>query len=92
MLVRWEPPKDNGGSTIQGYWLEKRERGAVYWSRVNRAPVTKPAVKGLEFNILRLIEGIEYQFRVMACNGAGIGPHSEATEFAFAIDPRSKSI
>lgn len=89
MLVAWDPPKDNGGSTIQGYWLEKRERGAVYWSRVNRAPVTKPAVKSLEYNVLHLIEGVEYQFRVMAQNAAGIGPPSEATECVFAVDPRS---
>lgn len=90
MLVTWEPPKDNGGSTIQGYWLEKRERGAVYWSRVNRAPVTKPAVKGLEYNVLHLIEGAEYKFRVMAQNAAGVGPPSESTECVFALDPRSK--
>lgn len=90
MVVTWEPPKDNGGSTIQGYWLEKRERGAVYWSRVNRAPVTKPAVKGLEYNVLHLIEGAEYKFRVMAQNAAGVGPPSEATECVAAVDPRSK--
>lgn len=90
MLVTWEPPEDNGGSTIQGYWLEKRERGAVYWTRVNRAPVTKPAVKGLEYNVLHLIEGEEYKFRVMAQNAAGVGPPSESTECVFALDPRSK--
>lgn len=72
MLVTWEPPLDNGGSPITGYWLEKREVGGVYWARVNRAPVTKPSVKGLEYNVLRLAEGVEYQFRVMAENLAGI--------------------
>lgn len=90
MVVTWEPPLDNGGSMIQGYWLEKRERGAVYWGRVNRAPVTKPAVKGLEYKVLRLIEGSEYQFRVMAVNAAGIGPPSEATECRTAMDAKSK--
>lgn len=90
MLVTWEPPKDNGGSTITGYWLEKREKGAVYWNRVNRAPITKPEIKGLEFNVHHLNEGTEYQFRVMACNAAGVGPPSEPTESAFATDPKSK--
>lgn len=90
MVVTWEPPLNNGGSMITGYWLEKRERGAVYWGRVNRAPVTKPAVKGLEYKVLRLIEGSEYQFRVMAVNAAGIGPPSEATECRTAIDAKSK--
>lgn len=90
MNLTWDPPLDNGGSTIQGYWLEKRERGAVYWGRVNRSPATKPAVKGLQYTVLRLIEGTEYQFRVAACNAAGVGPHSEATECRFAADPCSE--
>lgn len=90
MTVTWDPPLDNGGSSIQGYWLEKRERGAVYWGRVNRAPVTKPAVKGLQYTILRLIEGTQYQFRVAAQNAAGVGPPSEATECRFAQDAHSQ--
>lgn len=92
MTITWEPPLDNGGSTIQGYWLEKRERGAVYWGRVNRGPVTKPAVKGLEYTALKLIEGTEYQFRVAACNAAGVGPPSEASECQVTVDPFSKFI
>lgn len=92
MLVTWEPPLDNGGSPITGYWLEKREVGGVYWARVNRAPVTKPSVKGLEHNVLRLAEGVEYQFRVMAENLAGIGPPSEPSDPALAADPICKYI
>lgn len=90
MTLTWDPPLDNGGATIQGYWLEKRERGAVYWGRVNRSPVTKPAVKGLQYTVLRLIEGTEYQFRIAACNAAGVGPPSEASECRFAVDPCSE--
>lgn len=87
MLVTWTPPLDNGGAPITGYWLEKKEEGGVYWSRVNRAPVTKPAVKGLEFNVLRLIQGVKYQFRAMAINIAGIGPPSEPSDLVEAADP-----
>lgn len=90
MTLTWDPPLDNGGSTIQGYWLEKRERGAVYWGRVNRAPVTKPAVRGLQHTVLKLIEGTQYQFRIAACNAAGVGPPSEASECRFAVDPCSE--
>ncbi|KAF3843845.1 hypothetical protein F7725_002694 [Dissostichus mawsoni] len=89
MTVTWEPPLDNGGSSIQGYWLEKRERGAVYWGRVNRAPVTKPSVKGLQYTVLKLIEGSVYQFRIAACNAAGVGPHCEPTECKLAMEPCS---
>lgn len=92
MTLTWNPPTDNGGSTIQGYWLEKRERGAVYWGRVNRAPVTKPAVKGLQHTILKLNEGSEYQFRVMAVNAAGVGPPSEASDSRIAQDAKRKNL
>ncbi|KAI4798295.1 hypothetical protein KUCAC02_022138, partial [Chaenocephalus aceratus] len=87
MTVTWEPPLDNGGSSIQGYWLEKRERGAVYWARVNRGPVTKPSVKGLQHTVMKLIEGSVYQFRIAACNAAGVGPHCEPTECKLAMEP-----
>ncbi|XP_033934085.1 titin-like [Pseudochaenichthys georgianus] len=87
MTVTWEPPLDNGGSSIQGYWLEKRERGAVYWARVNRGPVTKPSVKGLQHTVMKLIEGSVYQFRIAACNAAGVGPHCEPTECQLAMEP-----
>lgn len=90
MLVTWEPPMDSGGSTIIGYWLEKREKGASYWSRVNKSPITKRGSKGWEFQATRLIEGVEYEFRCMAYNSAGIGPPSAISESAFADEPISK--
>lgn len=90
MLVTWEPPMDCGGSMITGYWLEKREKGTTYWAKVNKTLVSKRGLKGWEFQVTRLIEGIEYEFRVMACNAAGVGPPSAVSESAFAVDSLSK--
>ena len=90
MVVTWEPPLDNGGSLISGYWLEKREKGSSYWARVNKSPVTKRGLKGWEFQVTRLNEGLEYEFRVMACNCSGVGPPSGPSDSAFAVDPISK--
>lgn len=90
MLVSWKSPLDNGGAPITGYYIEKREVDGVYWSRVNRAPLTQPAVKGLDFTVLRLLEGVEYQFRVMAVNAAGTGPPSEPSDPVLASDPKCK--
>ena len=33
--LKWKPPKDDGGSKIQHYQVEKREVGKPYWSTVN---------------------------------------------------------
>lgn len=90
MLVTWEPPLDSGGSPVTGYWLEKKEKRGAYWARVNRAPISKRGLKGWEFSVPRLIEGIEYQFRVMACNAGGTGPPSEPSDPALAVDPLCK--
>lgn len=92
MLLTWEPPMDSGGSTITGYWIEKREKGTSYWSRVNKIMVSKRGMKGWDYTVTRLIEGTEYEFRVMACNAAGIGPPSATSESAFSVDPLSKNI
>lgn len=51
MTLTWEPPRDNGGSMIIGYWLEKREKGTGYWARVNKMPVTKRGIKGWEYQV-----------------------------------------
>lgn len=51
MTLTWEPPRDNGGSMIIGYWLEKREKGTEYWARVNKMPVTKRGIKGWEYQV-----------------------------------------
>lgn len=51
MTLKWEPPRDSGGSMIIGYWLEKREKGSDYWARVNKMPITKRGVKGWEYQV-----------------------------------------
>lgn len=35
MTVSWEEP-ENGGDTIIGYWLEKKDTKSTRWSRVGR--------------------------------------------------------
>ena len=51
MTLTWEPPRDNGGSNIIGYWLEKSDRATGYWAKVNKMPVTKRGVKGWEYQV-----------------------------------------
>lgn len=51
MTLTWEPPRDNGGSMIIGYWLEKRVKGTNYWARVNKMPITKRGIKGWEHQV-----------------------------------------
>ena len=85
--VKWTPPKENGGATIDGYWLEVKDTDNIRWRKVQRAAITKPPMATCGYRLNDVVEGLEYQFRVAAVNAAGSGPNSEASEPALAVDP-----
>ncbi|XP_012708745.3 titin [Fundulus heteroclitus] len=82
MVVEWEPPLRDGGSPIVGYHVERKERNSILWTRLNKFVLadTRFKASGLE-------EGIEYEFRVLAENVAGLSPCSNTSECYVARDP-----
>lgn len=76
VVLTWERPETDGGSEIEGYILEKRDREGVRWTKCN-----KRRLNDLRFRCTGLAEGHYYQFRVMAENAAGVGAPSEPSEY-----------
>ncbi|XP_074642623.1 twitchin-like [Tubulanus polymorphus] len=73
--LKWEEPEWNGGCDITGYVIEKRDVSRASWVKCATVPE-------LEYTALKLVEGNEYVFRVMAENECGL---SEPVEIAQPI-------
>ncbi len=84
--ISWEPPLKDGGAEISNYIVNKRETSRANWAQVS----TKIKGNVLEFNVEKLIEGREYQFRIQAENMWGVGDPL-ITSPVFAKNPFSES-
>uniref|UniRef100_A0A1I8IQH6 Ig-like domain-containing protein n=1 Tax=Macrostomum lignano TaxID=282301 RepID=A0A1I8IQH6_9PLAT len=72
--LSWAPPKENGGSPVTGYLVEKKAKGDTAWSKASATPV-----QGTSYTVKNLPEGKEFEFRVTPVNKAGPGTASEPT-------------
>uniref|UniRef100_A0A672RAJ7 Immunoglobulin-like and fibronectin type III domain-containing protein 1 n=1 Tax=Sinocyclocheilus grahami TaxID=75366 RepID=A0A672RAJ7_SINGR len=85
ITLAWSPPTNTGGTNIVGYNMEKRKRGSNIWGQVN--PPDEP-IKGKQYDVKDVIEGMEYEFHVSAINFSGAGEPSTPSEFVIARDPK----
>lgn len=82
--LSWLPPENDGGSPILNYVVEKREVDRKTWTKCIED------LKKTSFKVTNLTLGIEYYFRVMACNKYGIGVPQDSPRSYLAVDPISK--
>ncbi|XP_078098450.1 immunoglobulin-like and fibronectin type III domain-containing protein 1 [Mustelus asterias] len=82
ITMSWTPPRNTGDSRIIGYIIEKRKKGSNTWSAVTDTPIT-----GNKWTVTDVVEGLEYEFRVIAVNSSGPGEPSCETEAIFAREP-----
>uniref|UniRef100_H2YLF1 Titin n=1 Tax=Ciona savignyi TaxID=51511 RepID=H2YLF1_CIOSA len=76
MTVKWAEPYD-GGSTITGYCLERKDTTASRWSRASRE-----MIRAVEYVVTTgLTDGLTYQFRVAAENEAGQSKFSQPSDY-----------
>lgn len=81
-IVEWHEPITDGGSSVLGYHLERKERNSILWVKINKTLIHETSFKSHP-----LEEGIEYEYRVYAENIVGIGRSSKVSEGCVARDP-----
>ena len=70
--MTWSKPRNDGGTPVVNYVLEKREKGQDKWSSVSdKVTENELTVRGLQ-------NGKEYEFRVAASNKAGTSKWSQS--------------
>lgn len=85
ITLGWTRPRSDGGNEIKHYILERREKKSLRWVKVSsKRPITE-----LRHRVTNLTEGNEYEFRVMAENGAGVGPASSTSRLFKCKEPTS---
>ena len=82
--VGWKKPEDDGGLPIKEYEIEKMDLATGKWVRVGRVPGDKP---NTEFEVIGLIPGSEYKFRVTAVNDEGDSEPLTSDGSIFAKNP-----
>lgn len=84
ITLSWTPPTSDGGNPIQYYVVEKREKKTVRFYKV----ITKKPIVECAHKVLHLTEDMEYEFRVMAANDAGVGAPSNISLPIKAVEPK----
>jgi len=85
ITLTWARPKSDGGSEINEYILERREKKSMRWVKVS----SKRPIAENRYRVTGLIEGNEYEFHVMAENAAGVGPPSDVSKLIKCREPVS---
>lgn len=68
--LSWAPPASDGGSSLKGYVIEKREASRRSWQKVG-------TTRDTSLHIKPLMEGQGYYFQVRAENEFGLGDAAE---------------
>lgn len=81
-VLQWEEPASDGGTPILGYNLEKKDI-----TRDDFIYVASVGASVRQYKVIRLFEGIDYQFRVYAENQVGVSLPCETLKSIKAKQP-----
>lgn len=83
--LSWSRPRDDGGSRVTGYYIDRKETTTEKWVRHNKTHITTTM-----YTITGLVPDAEYQFRIIAQNDIGLSEPSPASDSVICKDPFGK--
>ncbi|XP_055365280.1 immunoglobulin-like and fibronectin type III domain-containing protein 1 [Betta splendens] len=75
--IKWKPPKDDGGSAVSNYIVERQQTGQSLWTKPGDVSADRTS-----FRDRNVTHGKKYNYRIYAVNPEGI---SDALETADSI-------
>nr|XP_019952106.1 PREDICTED: immunoglobulin-like and fibronectin type III domain-containing protein 1 [Paralichthys olivaceus] len=75
--IKWNPPKDDGGSAVTNYIIERQQTGQSLWTKLGDVLADRTS-----FRDRNVIHGKKYNYRIYAENPEGL---SDALETADSI-------
>ena len=85
--LSWEEPEVDGGATITGYVIEKRDTSKNNWLLAGNC-----SQSDLRYTVKKLFEGSEYVFRVAAENKIGVGEFAQIKDGVVCKLPYGESL
>ncbi|XP_035237681.1 immunoglobulin-like and fibronectin type III domain-containing protein 1 isoform X6 [Anguilla anguilla] len=78
--MKWRPPKDDGGSQLQEYALERQQVGRNTWTKLGQIPSATAAYKDTNVE-----HGRKYCYRIRAVNEEGVSEPMETEDIMAGI-------
>uniref|UniRef100_A0A3Q4GW24 Immunoglobulin-like and fibronectin type III domain-containing protein 1-like n=1 Tax=Neolamprologus brichardi TaxID=32507 RepID=A0A3Q4GW24_NEOBR len=77
--IKWDPPKDDGGSAVTNYTIERQQTGQSLWTKLGDVSADKTS-----FRDRNVTHGKKYNYRIYAENPEGISDALETAESILA--------
>ncbi|XP_074524983.1 immunoglobulin-like and fibronectin type III domain-containing protein 1 [Halichoeres trimaculatus] len=77
--IQWKPPKDDGGSPVTNYIIERQQAGQCLWSKLGDVSADKTS-----FRDRNVTHGKKYNYRISAENPEGLGDPLETADSIMA--------
>lgn len=77
--IKWSPPKDDGGSAVTNYIIERQQAGQSLWTKLGDVSADKTS-----FRDRNVTHGKKYNYRIYAENPEGLSDSLETADSIMA--------